>query len=101
MHKLLITLLCFTAPVLFTGLFRLLIERLYISVPLFCLLAGIGFGPEGAGWLRPEEIDGRVLLEEIIRVTLALALMAIALTVSPDYFRSRWRSFAVVLIYPA
>jgi sodium/hydrogen antiporter len=59
---------------------RLIKRRLWISEPLLALLAGVALGPAALGWLEPETWGRQdVILEETIQITLAIALMEVAL----------------------
>lgn len=72
-------------------------ERWYFTQPLTAVVLGVLVGPAGLGLLTfPAENQTR-LLQEIARVTLAVADMGVALRLPSGYIVRHWRSLAVVL----
>jgi sodium/hydrogen antiporter len=78
---------------------RLIKRRLWISEPLLALLAGVALGPAALGWLEPETWGRQdVILEETIQITLAIALMEVALRLPRGHPMRAWRSLALMLV---
>lgn len=86
------------ALILAVGLFSEAMKRTPVSVPMIAVALGVAVGPVGldlidlAGWG-----DAHAILEQAARVMLAVGLMAIALRLSPDDFRTLARPAAVLL----
>lgn len=75
-------------------------ERLWISEPLACALAGIALGPLGLGLLRLDpgaDPASAAVLREAARVTLAIAVTGAALRLPAGWLRANWRGLAVAL----
>jgi sodium/hydrogen antiporter len=87
------------AVVLFLGVWsNFLRRRTFVPEPFVALLVGVLLGPSVLGWLDPSEwTDERVLLKEAARLTLAVALMAIALRLPPEYLRRHGRALLVMV----
>ncbi|GAB3285803.1 cation:proton antiporter domain-containing protein [Parasphingorhabdus pacifica] len=86
------------AAVLLIGLLSDPIKRAFLSGPLLALLLGVVLGPRLLGVLVPAEWgDQSVLLEQAARITVAMALMGIALRLPRDYLVRHARSLAIVL----
>lgn len=85
--------------VLVVGLFSSLIKsRLFVTAPLLALLTGILLGPRGLGLFRPGEWgDPARVVEVATGLTLAIALMEVALRLPPRFLRESWRAMAVLL----
>ena len=73
------------------GLLSRLIKRLFLSSVLLALLVGVAFGPEGLGIVEPPHAEERKIMEEIARVTLAIALMGSGLQVARADLRENAR----------
>lgn len=86
------------AIVLVLGLYSSLLKRTILSLPMAALLAGIALGPaldllNPARWgPSPEKI-----LEEAARVTLAIALMGVALRLPPGFLKRCWKPVSVLV----
>ena len=75
-------------------------DRLWISEPLACALAGIALGPLYLGLLRidPGASDAdAALLREAARVTLSIAVTGAAMRLPAYWLRQNWRALAVAL----
>lgn len=75
-------------------------NRFVASAPMLALTAGLLAGPSVLGLVRLEELTGdvMVLLEELARVTLAVAIMAATLRVGWDWVRNHLRDLLVILL---
>jgi len=86
------------AAILALGLPSNIIKRLWLSVPLLALLAGVLLGPEVLRVLQPAELrDQRTVLEELARVTLAVSLVGTALQMTREDLRLVWKRAASLL----
>ena len=86
------------ASVFALGLPSNIIKRLWLSVPLLALLAGVLLGPEALGVLEPHRLDDEhKVLEELARVTLAVSLVGAALQLTRADLRAIWRRAASLL----
>jgi sodium/hydrogen antiporter len=86
------------ASILALGLPSNIIKRLWLSVPLLALLAGVLLGPEVLGVLQPGRLRGeRKVLEELARVTLAVSLVGTALQITREDLRLIWKRAASLL----
>ena len=75
-------------------------ERLWVSEPLACALAGVALGPAGLDLLRLDpgaDPASAAVLREAARVTLAIAVTGAALRVPAGWVRANWRGLAVAL----
>ncbi len=75
-------------------------EKLWVSEPLACVLAGIAVGPLGAGLLHLDPATSprdAVILREAARVTLAIAVTGAAMRLPAYWLRQNWRGLAVAL----
>ncbi len=87
----------------FTLLFGLLagffINKIaFMSGPLAATLLGVLIGPVGLGLLRLENWgDSKVILEQVARIAVGVAVMASALRLPEGYFRANFRSVTVIL----
>ncbi|MGD8832395.1 MAG: cation:proton antiporter [Pseudomonadales bacterium] len=92
-------LLFFGALLLVLGLTSGLIKnRWHVSEPAVALAAGIIIGPQVLDWFDLAGWgDPQVLLRDVARLTLSLALLDVALTLPTDYIRRAWRSVAAML----
>lgn len=76
----------------------LLKERTPISEPLIALLAGVLIGPAVFGLLDLAGLGNQeVILEEAALLTLAVALMGVALRLPVGYVSGHWRLLVVLL----
>ncbi len=81
---------------MFSGVIK---NRLYVSIPLIALIIGIIVGKDGLGLLISSDWCCRyVMLEEGARVTLAVALMSVAMRLPANYVRNHWRPMMVLLM---
>ena len=86
------------ASILALGLPSSIIKRLWLSVPLLALLAGVLLGPEGLRILAPERLrDEHKVLEELARITLAVSLVGTALQMTQADLRLIWKRAASLL----
>ena len=86
------------ATILALGLPSNIIKRLWLSVPLLALLAGVLLGPELLGVVQPDRLHGeRKILEELARATLAVSLVATGLQVTRADLRLIWKRAASLL----
>ena len=75
-------------------------ERLWISEPLACALAGVVLGTAGFGLLRLDPVASptdAAILREAARVTLAIAVTGAAMRLPAHWVRRNWRGLAVAL----
>jgi NhaP-type Na+/H+ or K+/H+ antiporter len=80
---------------LFTGLIN---NAAPASEPLIALLAGILIGPGVLGWLNLSTLgDQEVILEQASLVTLAVALVGVALRLPVGFITNNWRPLVVLL----
>jgi len=84
---------------LILGLFAGLIhESGFLSEPLFALLAGVLVGPGVFDLLDLSDLGDQVMvLEDAALLTLAVALMGVALRLPIGYISSNWRLMLVLL----
>ena len=101
MTDLQLVLITIGAVVLFLGVWsNFLRRRTFVPEPFVALLIGVLLGPSVLGWLDPSEwTNERLLLKEAARLTLAVALMAIALRLPPDYLRRHGRALLVMVAF--
>jgi len=86
--------------VLVLGLFAGYVNnRLWIAEATISMMVGILVGPFALDLVNPAgfEIGNLLLLQEICRLTLAMAVMGAALRLPIGYERRHWRSMAVIL----
>jgi len=80
------------------GLLSRLLKRLFLSTVLLAVLLGIGLGPSGLGVIDPTAVgDERRLMEQVARVTLAIALMGTGLQITRADLRENVRSWVSLL----
>lgn len=75
-------------------------EKLWISEPLTCVLAGIAIGPLGAGLLHLDPMSSALdhaILREGARFTLAIAVTGAAMRLPAYWLRRNWIGLAVAL----
>lgn len=69
-----------------------------LSQPFVATLFGVAIGPVGLGLVSLEAWgDPLTILEQVMRVTVGLAVVGIAIRLPDRYFRKRARSMAVIL----
>jgi len=92
-------LLLFGLVVLLLGVFtKWFQKRWYLTEPLMGVVLGVILGPAGLGLLSLSVTGNQTqLLQEVSRVTLAVADMGVALRLPSGYPLKNWRSLAVVL----
>jgi NhaP-type Na+/H+ or K+/H+ antiporter len=69
----------------------------FVTEPMVALGLGAALGPRGVGIVDPGLAFGDRGLVEVMRATLAVAVMAIALRLPPGWPRQAWRSLGVML----
>jgi len=92
-------LLLFGLVVLLLGVFtKWFRKRWYLTEPLTGVVLDVILGPAGLGLLSLSVTgDQTQLLQEVSRVTLAVADMGVALRLPSKYPLKNWRSLAVIL----
>jgi sodium/hydrogen antiporter len=94
MHSLYLGLALITATLLCTAVVSKSLEKSVLQAPLVAMMVGIMVGPQGTGWIDLGLLENPIqFIEEFARITLAIALMGVAL-------RLRRREI-VLLRYPA
>lgn len=97
MSDLHLSLVVLGAVVLLVGVFSRAIRQTAVSGPMLALAVGVAVGPYGAGWLGLAEWgDERVILQEVARLTLGVAVIAVALRVPKAWLLGQWRSPAIM-----
>jgi NhaP-type Na+/H+ or K+/H+ antiporter len=76
------------------GLLSRLLKRLFVSSVLLALVAGVAVGPEGLGLIEPPASEERHLMEELARITLAIALMGTGLQITRADLRTTFGAWA-------
>jgi NhaP-type Na+/H+ or K+/H+ antiporter len=80
---------------LLTGLIN---NTAYASEPLTALIAGILTGPAALGWLNLSAVGiQQDILEQASLVTLAVALVGVALRLPVGFITNNWRPLVVLL----
>ena len=98
MHQVNIAMAVAAATVVLLGLVSRRVQTLPITRPLLAMAAGILAGPLMLGWLRPSEwAQAATLLKEMARVTLAIAVIGIAIRTPPEDFTRLLRPVGVLL----
>ncbi|MBA4114925.1 MAG: cation:proton antiporter [Rubrobacter sp.] len=100
MHDLYVALAVIGGLLLVLGLLTGLINNTaYASEPLIALLAGILIGPAVLGWLNLSAVGSQeeVILEQASLVTLAVALVGVALRLPVGFITNNWRPLVVLL----
>ncbi len=82
------------------GLYSKIIkDKLYLSVPLIATIFGILLGPEILNLMNPLTMSNyHKIVEETSRVTLAIALMSVALRIPFDYIKKYRTSILIILL---
>lgn len=69
-----------------------------MSEPLLAVLVGIAVGPAALSWVNPAQWgDSMHLLEQVARLSVAMAVMSIALRLPEGFFRDHLRTMSLVL----
>jgi NhaP-type Na+/H+ or K+/H+ antiporter len=99
MNELYVALVAVGALVLVLGLLSNLLKEAFFSAPMVALLAGVLLGPAGFGLLNPDNWPGTPdkILEEAARLTMAIAVMGVALRLPAGYFQTCWRTAGALL----
>lgn len=99
MKQLYLALATVGATVLVLGLLSSALRRSVLSIPTAAMLAGVLLGPV-LGVFEPQSwgLSTDTLLEETARVTLAIALMGVALRLPPGFLKQQWRSLSVQIV---
>lgn len=99
MKELHIALVAVGILVLLLGLSSGALKRTILSVPLLSMLMGTMIGPVGLGLLAPLQWSGdpAALFEEAAQLTMAIALMGVALRLPPRFMFRQVRAMAVLL----
>ena len=80
------------------GLSSRLVKRFSLSPVLLLMAVGVIVGPHGLGLIDPESFVARgILLEQLARVALALAVFDIALRTEPSDLKRDSRRIGVLL----
>lgn len=70
----------------------------FLSEPLAAVLVGVAVGPVGLDLLHfGQSREAELLLEQVARLTLAVAVMGAALRLPGEYFRNNLRTIAAIL----
>lgn len=78
--------------ILALGLPSNIIKRLWLSVPLLAMFAGVLLGPEVLGAVQPARLrDEHKVLEELARIALAVSLVGTGLQMTRSDLRLNWR----------
>jgi NhaP-type Na+/H+ or K+/H+ antiporter len=99
LHDLYVALAVIGGLLLVLGLLTGLINNVVpASEPLIALLAGVLIGPAALGWLDLSALGNQeFILEEASLVTLAVALVGVALRLPVGFITNNWRPLAVLL----
>jgi sodium/hydrogen antiporter len=99
LHELYVALAVIGGLLLVMGLFTGLINNTaHASEPLIALLAGILLGPAVLGWLNLSTLGNQeTILEQASLVTLAVALVGVALRLPVGFITNNWRPLVVLL----
>jgi sodium/hydrogen antiporter len=99
LHELYVALAVMGGLLLMLGLLTGLINNnAYASEPLIALIAGILIGPAALGWLNLSAVGNQqVILEQASLVTLAVALVGVALRLPVGFITNNWRPLVVLL----
>jgi NhaP-type Na+/H+ or K+/H+ antiporter len=99
LHDLYVALAMIGGLLLVLGLLTGLINNTaYASEPLIALLAGVLIGPAVLDWLNLSVVgDQEVILEQASLVTLAVALVGVALRLPVGFIMNNWRPLVVLL----
>ncbi|MCA1738064.1 MAG: cation:proton antiporter [Actinobacteria bacterium] len=99
MHDLYVALAVIGGLLLVLGLLTGLINNTaYASEPLIAVVAGVLVGPATLGWLDLSAIGSQeFILEEASLVTLAVALVGVALRLPVGFITNHWRPLVILL----
>lgn len=98
MHQLDAALAVIGAVVVAIGLLSNRIKRSLLQESMLAVLAGVAVGPYGLDWLDLAEWGAEnAILKEAARLTLAIALMGVALRIRREAIRVLWQPVAILL----
>jgi sodium/hydrogen antiporter len=99
LHELYVALAVIGGLLLVLGLLTGLINNTaYASEPLVALIAGVLIGPAALDWISLSAVgDQEVILEQASLVTLAVALVGVALRLPVGFITNNWRPLVVLL----
>jgi sodium/hydrogen antiporter len=99
LHELYVALAVIGGLLLVLGLLTGFINNTaYASEPVIALIAGILIGPAALGWLDLSAVGNQqVILEQASLVTLAVALVGVALRLPVGFITNNWRPLVVLL----
>ena len=98
MHELNIAIVLAAALVLVLSAVSRLLNRLWVSELIIATAAGVLVGPHALGVLDPAAWgDKHAILEQAARITLAIALMGVALRLPQRYIARHWRPAAMLI----
>jgi NhaP-type Na+/H+ or K+/H+ antiporter len=84
--------------VLVAGALTQMLRRIWCTGPMLAVLTGVLVGSRGLGWLNPEEWGKEHLIfEQVIRLTLAISLMAVALRIPRLYMVRQLKPLLLLL----
>ncbi len=94
-----IALVIFGTTTLVLGLLTTLIkEKLQLSEPIIAMAVGMIFGPSGLDFLRVDHWGHQeYILEQAARITIAISVMGVALSLPKRYIQGHWRSLMMIL----
>jgi NhaP-type Na+/H+ or K+/H+ antiporter len=83
---------------LLLGLLSKWLERIPFSAPLAALCIGVLLGPAVLGVLDLSALtEDPALLENVARITLAIALSGVAMRIPAGFIRKRWRQMSLLI----
>ena len=86
------------ATILSLGLPSTVVKRLWLSVPLLALAAGVLLGPQVLGVLRVDALGGEhKILEELARITLSVSLVSTGLQFRRSDLAANWARGGMLL----
>jgi len=84
--------------VMLLGLWSKPIKKSVLQEPVIALAIGVGVGPYGLGWLDLATWgDGAAILREAARLTMAVGLVAVALSIDTRTIARLWRPLTLLL----
>lgn len=96
MEALNIAVACTVSLILVISLFTSWLRQHWITGPLLALLLGVVIGPAGLGWLDLAEHEGKKILGQVARFSLAIVLVSVGLQLPHRYIFRYWRSITVL-----
>ncbi|PKD19649.1 hypothetical protein APR41_15645 [Salegentibacter salinarum] len=93
-------LLIFTisALIILSGTFYKKLENHYITDPLIALIFGVVLGPDLFNLISLENSKSLDILKKATEFTMAVALMATALRIPPNYFRKHFKTQSMIIV---